>query len=180
LISSTTRNLEEEVRAGRFRADLYYQISAVSLPIPPLRQRKEDIPAFVELFLAKYSTLLGRPHPHLDSEDFVLLQGSPWPGNIRELENMMRKIVVLNDPKAVLSQLSVQMSESPSTATWGKSSGLKTAARAASHRTERQLILETLARTRWNRKLAAQELQISYKSLLCKLKQIHTEEQEEG
>jgi len=179
LISSTTRNLEEEVRAGRFRADLYYQISAVSLTIPPLRQRKEDIPAFVELFLMKYSTLLGRPRPHLDSQDFILLQGSPWPGNIRELENMIRKIVVLNDPKAVLSQLAVQMNESPSTVTWGKTFPLKTAARAASHRTERQLILETLARTRWNRKRAAQELQISYKSLLYKLKQIRTDTEEQ-
>jgi len=179
LISSTNRNLEEEVRAGRFRADLYYQISAVSLPIPPLRQRKEDIPAFAELFLVKYSTLLGRPRPHLDAQDFALLQGCPWPGNIRELENMMRQIVVLNDPKAVLSQLTVQMNESPSTVTSGKASPLKTAARAASHRTERQLILETLARTRWNRKRAAQELQISYKSLLYKLKEIRTDTEEQ-
>lgn len=178
LISSTTRNLDEEVKAGRFRADLYYQISAGSLRLPSLRQRKEDIPAFVELFLGKYSTLLGRARPHLDSQDFVLLQGFSWPGNIRELENVVRRIVVMNDPKAVLSQLALQMNESPVSVSPGKSSPLKTAARAASHRTERQLILETLARTRWNRKRAAQELQISYKSLLYKLKQIHSEEQE--
>lgn len=178
LISSTTRNLDEEVKAGRFRADLYYQISAGSLRLPSLRQRKEDIPAFVELFLGKYSTLLGRTRPHLDSQDFVLLQGFSWPGNIRELENVVRRIVVMNDPKAVLSQLALQMNESPVSVSPGKSSPLKMAARAASHRTERQLILETLAKTRWNRKRAAQELQISYKSLLYKLKQIHSEEQE--
>ena len=178
LISSTARNLDEEVKAGRFRADLYYQISAGSLRLPSLRQRKEDIPAFVELFLGKYSTLLGRTRPHLDSQDFVLLQGFSWPGNIRELENVVRRIVVMNDPKAVLSQLALQMNECPVSVSPGKSSPLKMAARAASHRTERQLILETLARTRWNRKRAAQELQISYKSLLYKLKQIHSEEQE--
>lgn len=178
LVSSTARNLEEEVRAGRFRADLYYQISAVSVPLPALRQRKEDIPTFVELFLAKYSALLGRPRPRLDSQDFVLLQGFPWPGNIRELENVVRKIVVMNDPRAVLSQLAAPTNGSPISVTPGKTSPLKTAARAASHRTERQLILETLAKTRWNRKRAAQELQISYKSLLYKLKQIRAEEQE--
>ncbi len=178
LISSTTRNLEEEVRARRFRADLYYQISAVSVPLPPLRQRKEDIPAFVELFLVKYSTLLARPRPHLDSQDFAALQEFSWPGNIRELENLVRKIVVMNDSKAVVSQLGLQMNESPVSVTSGKASPLKTAARAASHRTERQLILETLTKTRWNRKRAAQELQISYKSLLYKLKQIRAEEQE--
>lgn len=177
LVSSTTRNLEEEVRGGRFRADLYYQISAVSLPLPSLRQRKEDIPEFVELFLAKYSTLLGRTRPHLDSQDFALLQGFAWPGNIRELENVVRQIVVMSDAKAVLSQLAAQI-EAPVSVTAGKASPLKTASRAASHRTERQLILETLARTRWNRKRAAQELQISYKSLLYKLKQIRAEEQE--
>jgi two-component system, NtrC family, response regulator AtoC len=178
LVSSTTRNLEEEVRGGRFRADLYYQISAVSLSLPSLHQRKEDIPEFVELFLAKYSTLLGRSRPHLDLQDFTLLQGLPWPGNIRELENVVRKIVVINDPKAVLAQLAAQANETPVSVATGKASPLKTASRAASHRTERQLILETLARTRWNRKRAAQELQISYKSLLYKLKQIRAEEQE--
>jgi two-component system, NtrC family, response regulator AtoC len=178
LVSSTCRNLEEEVRGGRFRADLYYQISAVSLSVPSLRQRKEDIPEFVELFLAKYSSLLGRSRPHLDSQDFALLQGLPWPGNIRELENVVRKIVLINDSKAVLSQLAAQANEIPISAATGKASPLKTASRAASHRTERQLILETLARTRWNRKRAAQELQISYKSLLYKLKQIRAEEQE--
>ena len=178
LISSTTRNLEEEVKAGRFRADLYYHMSAVTVPVPPLRQRKEDIPAFVELFLMKYSTLLDRPRPHLDSQDFALLEGFCWPGNIRELENMVLKVVVVNDPKAVLSQLAAKMAESPFAVSTGKISPLKTAARAASHRTERQLILETLAKTRWNRKRAAQELQISYKALLYKLKQIRADEQE--
>ena len=177
-ISSTARNLEEEVRAGRFRADLYYQISAVSVTLPPLRRRTEDIPAFVELFLAKYSTLLGRPRPHLDSQDFVLLQRSSWPGNIRELENVVRKIVVLNDPKAVLSQYAVHMTDIHITQATAKTSSLKRAARVASDRTERQLILEALARTCWNRKRAAQELQISYKSLLNKLKQIRIEEQQ--
>ena len=177
LISSTTRHLEQEVTAGRFRADLYYQISVVSVPLPPLRQRREDIPAFLELFLTKYSTLLGRPRPHLDAQDLALIEGFCWPGNIRELENVVMKIVVLNDPKVVLSQLDLKIPAPPS----GVSAGtlpLKTAARAASHRTERQLILETLAKTRWNRKRAAQQLQISYKALLYKLKQIRAEEQE--
>jgi two-component system response regulator AtoC len=178
LISSTTTNLEERVRAGLFRADLYYQISAVSVPLPPLRQRREDIPAFVELFLLRYASLFGGPRPHLESLDYTLLQECSWPGNIRELENVVRKIVATNDPEAVLSELRIQVNEAATSPLSGKVSPLKKAARAASHRTERQLILETLARTRWNRKRAAQELQISYKSLLYKLKQICAEEQE--
>ena len=176
-IASTTRNLEEEVRNGLFRADLYYQITAASITLVPLRRRAEDIPAFVELFLMKHSTLLGRPRPHLDSEDFVVLQKYSWPGNIRELENVVRRIVALNDPKAVLSPLLLRMNDTPITHHLGKTFPMKAAARAAYDRTQRQLILDTLAKNYWNRKRAAQELQISYKSLLNKLKQMRAEEE---
>ena len=166
------------MRAGQFRADLYYQISAATLSLPPLRQRTEDIPALVEFFLVKYSALLGRTRLHFDLQDFTLLQRFPWPGNIRELENVVRKIVALNDPKAVFSELAVQMNGSPFTGAAGEIPPLKMAARAASHRTEREVILQTLARTRWNRTRAAQELRISYSSLRAKLKQILPTQQE--
>lgn len=178
IISSTTRNLEDEVRAGRFRAELYYRINGVCLHLLPLRQRKEDIPSLTELFLAKYSALLGQAQPRLDSEDLDLLQEHTWPGNIRELENVIRKIVILSDPKAVLAELLHASQETDSPRPPVKGSALKAATRAASRRAERQLILDALTRTRWNRKRAAQELQISYKSLLYKLKEIGTEESE--
>jgi DNA-binding NtrC family response regulator len=183
VVSSTTKNLEDEVRAGRFRTELYYRINGIFLHVPPLRQRKEDIPALAELLLMKHAVLLGQPRPRLDSRDLDLLQEHSWPGNIRELENVVRKIVALNDAKTVLSELVQAPIEPPSSSPAATGSVLKAATRAASRRAERQLILDALTRTRWNRKRAAQELQISYKSLLYKLKEIGPEEQsktEEG
>jgi two-component system response regulator AtoC len=176
LISATTRNLEEEVRAGRFRSELYYRINGACLRLLALRERKEDILAFGEFFLMKHSTLLGRPRPHLDAQDRLAINEYSWPGNIRELENVMKRIVVLGDAKAVLLELKAAPMETRSSQAGAKKSVLKSAARAASFRAERELILEVLARTRWNRKRAAQELQVSYKSLLYKLKQIKSEE----
>jgi two-component system response regulator AtoC len=176
IISSTTRTLEEEARAGRFRAELYYRISGSCLRLPSLRERKEDIPALADLLLKKHSSLLGQPCPDLNADDYSILQSHSWPGNIRELENVARKIVVLNDPSIVLSEFSSNSAEPRSPALAAKGSILKAATRAASRRAERQLILDALAKTRWNRKRAAQELQISYKALLYKLKEIGADE----
>lgn len=179
LISSTSRNLEEEMRAGRFRNELYYRINGASLRIPPLRQRREDIPLLVHFFVAKHSVLLGRPQPAMNARVMNLLQEYSWPGNIRELENAVKKIVVLGDPQIAVADLVTAAEYEPRPApAILRGSPLKAAARAASHQAERQLILEALARTRWNRKRAAQELQISYKSLLYKLKQIGADEPE--
>ena len=179
LISSTSRNLEEEMRAGRFRNELYYRIDGASLRIPPLRQRREDIPVLVHFFLAKHSALLGRSQPGVNARVMNLLQEYSWPGNIRELENAVKKIVVLGDPQIAVADLVTAAEYEPRPAPpILRGSPLKAAARAASHQAERQLILEALTRTRWNRKRAAQELQISYKSLLYKLKQIGADEPE--
>lgn len=178
VISSTTKNLDQEVHEGRFRAELYYRINGVCLRLPPLHERKEDIPALVELFLTKHAALLGQPRPRLDLQDQNLLQEHVWPGNIRELENVIRKIVILHEPKAVLSELLQVPNEPYPVHPATKGSSLKAATRAASRLAERRLILDALTRTRWNRKRAAQELQISYKSLLYKLKEIGTEEED--
>jgi two-component system, NtrC family, response regulator AtoC len=178
LVSSTTLDLEAEVSAGRFRPELLYRLKGASLHLLPLRERKEDVPAFSELLLEKHSALQGRPRPNLDSDDFSLLQEWHWPGNIRELENVIKQMVISNDPKGVLSELLASPSReqhlhAPSgNGTFAGGSALKAATRAASRRVEEQLILDALAKTRWNRKRAAQDLQISYKSLLSKLKQI--------
>jgi two-component system response regulator AtoC len=178
LISATTLNLDEETRAGRFRAELFYRINGVSLRLPALRQRKEDIPELVDLFLNKQAAILGRRRPVMDGEDLSILREFSWPGNIRELENVVKKIVVLNDAKAVLSELGACQVAIPPSNVLSGGSPLKAATRAASAGAERQLILDALNRTRWNRKRAAQELQISYKALLYKLKRIGTNEPE--
>ena len=164
LISATTRNLEEEVRSGRFREELYYRLNGVCLRLPPLRHRKEDIPGLVDFFSARYAVQLGRPKPLLSSRTLQSFLDYSWPGNIRELENAVRKIVALGDEK--LLQVDIE------TASLGERPSLKQAARAASRQAERELILKALERTHWNRKRAARELQISYKALLYKLKQI--------
>jgi DNA-binding NtrC family response regulator len=87
LICGTSRDMEGEVRAGRFREDLYYRISGVTLRLPPLRQRKEDIPQLVSFFLAKYASDFHRPVPALSAQTKQLFADYAWPGNLRELED---------------------------------------------------------------------------------------------
>jgi two-component system, NtrC family, response regulator AtoC len=179
LISTTNRNLDEEMRAGRFRSELYYRISGVCLRLPPLRDRKEDIPLLVEFFLDKHAAQFGRSRPSLSPQTMQIFLDHPWPGNIRELENVVKEIVALGDERLAVAELGVPISERKKTpATAVRSYSLKAAARAASREAEREMIMQALARTRWNRKRAAQELQISYKSLLYKLKQIGFQDSE--
>jgi two-component system response regulator AtoC len=177
LISTTSRNLDDEMNAGRFRRELYYRMNGVSLRLPPLRERKEDIPSLAEFFLSKHAVQFARTPPALSSRALGRLVDYSWPGNIRELENVMKKIVALNDENLALSELirtAGGFATPPAVETHSLS--LKVAARAASREAERELILKALGRTRWNRKRAAMELQISYKSLLYKLKQIGLED----
>jgi two-component system response regulator AtoC len=168
LISSANQELGREVSSGRFRSELYFRINGVCLRLPPLRKRTEDVPAFMEYLLAKHSSELKRKSPQVSEEIMDFLVGHDWPGNIRELENLARKMVALGDPSAAVEELRVAslkvMQEDKS------NHSLKVAARAASRQAERELILKALDRTHWNRKRAAQELQISYKSLLHKIK----------
>lgn len=171
-ISSTSRNLEKEVEAGRFRRELYFRINGVILRLPPLRERKEDIPVLLEYFLAKHSNELKKNTPELSSEARELLVSYDWPGNIRELENVAKKIIAVGDPTRALGDLRAARVALPVNGESEAVSSLKVAARAASRRAERELILKALEQTHWNRKRAARELQISYKSLLYKIKQI--------
>lgn len=181
VISSTARNLDEEMRAGRFRSELYYRISGVCLRLPPVRERREDIPLLVEHFLTRHAMELDRPRPSVSARTLRTMLDYSWPGNIRELENVVKKIVALGDGDLNLAEPPPQAAGAvPATAAQSRESSLKAAARAASREAEKQLILDTLAKTRWNRKRAAQELQISYKSLLFKLKQIGLHDSDEN
>jgi DNA-binding NtrC family response regulator len=172
LISSTSRNLETETAAGQFRRELYFRLNGVCLRLPPLRERKDDIPALANYFRLKYASELKRETPTLSAEVMEFLTAHEWPGNIRELENAIKKMVILGDTKMALQDLRTAARNQPDTTGGARFSSLKTAARAASRRTEREMILKALERTHWNRKRAAQELQISYKSLLYKIKEI--------
>jgi two-component system, NtrC family, response regulator AtoC len=170
LITSTCRNLEEEIESGRFRRELYFRINGVCLRLPPLRERWEDIAVLMQHFLLKHAAELRREVPVVSAQEMEFLATYDWPGNIRELENLARKIAVLGDSRKVIEDLP----DKPKTETSipkERSCSLKVAARAASRQAERDMISLALERTRWNRKRAARDLQISYKSLLYKIKQ---------
>jgi two-component system response regulator AtoC len=171
LICGSACDLEAEVRAGNLREDLYYRISGVCLRLPPLRQRREDIPVLMEHFLRKYGRDFQRTVPALSEETHRLFQEYSWPGNVRELENAAKAIVALGDETVAMGGLRAMLLR-PDAGGSGSRVSLKQASRAASREAEKQIILRVLTRTRWNRRRAAAELQISYKALLYKLKQM--------
>jgi two-component system, NtrC family, response regulator AtoC len=177
LICGSAHNLEAAVRAGNLREDLYYRVSGVCLRLPPLRQRREDIPILVEHFLRKCGRDFQRPVPALSEETQRLFQEYSWPGNVRELENAAKAIVALGDEGVAMGGLRAMLLRPDHGGSGGRVS-LKQAARAASREAEKEIILRALTRTRWNRRRAAQELQISYKALLYKLKQMGCSEYE--
>jgi two-component system response regulator AtoC len=171
LICGSARDLEAEMKAGNLREDLYYRISGVCLRLPPLRQRREDIAMLMEHFLRKYGRDFQRAVPVLSEETHRLFDEYSWPGNVRELENAAKAIVALGDERVAMGGLRAMLLR-PDSGGNGSRVSLKQAARAASREAEKEIILRVLTRTRWNRRRAAQELQISYKALLYKLKQM--------
>jgi two-component system response regulator AtoC len=177
LISTSRRNLEEDLRTGKFAQELYFRLNGVSVRIPALRERKEDIPDLAKFFLTKYSIIFERDLPATTDELFARLVNYSWPGNVRQLENAMKKIVATGDVDVALADL-VEVSQDSAKSVGGSIPSLKATARAASRHAERELISRALTRTHWNRKKAALELQISYKALLYKLKQLGLEDSE--
>jgi two-component system response regulator AtoC len=171
VIGGSSCDLERDVRDGGFHEDLYYRLSGVCLRIPPLRRRKEDIPELMSFFLARYSEVFHRAAPPLSASTRQLFMDYSWPGNLRELEAAARAIVAVGDESVAMGGLRSMLARPDNGSNGGRVS-LKEVARAASREAEKELILKALTRTRWNRRRAAQELQISYKALLYKLKQI--------
>lgn len=169
-IATATRNLDEEVERGLFRPELYFRMNGVCLRLPPLRARSEDVQELMEHFLAKHAQQQERDVPTLADEEKAFFRTYDWPGNIRELENVARKIVLFADPRAVIAELRMPAAgrRSPSET---RNHSLKVVARAASRQAERAMIKEALERTHWNRKQAAKDLRVSYKSLLYKIKE---------
>jgi len=172
LISTTTRNVDREIGLGRFRRELYFRINGVSIKLPPLRERKEDIAVLAEYFLEKHAVEAGKRTPVLSQEEEELLRTYDWPGNIRELANLSRKVVALGQSRLAMSELKRSAPAQTKTVEFLKNESLKVVAKEASRVAERDLILRALERTHWNRKQAARELQVSYKALLYKIKQM--------
>ncbi len=138
IVATTNRNLEEEVRKGRFRKDLYYRLNVFPITVPPLRQRKEDIPLMVQAFIERYSRKLGKEITSILKETMKALQDYPWPGNVRELESIIERAVILC-PGPVL-----QLADKLEISSLPLSSTMRTL-----EETERNQILKILSETRW-------------------------------
>jgi two-component system response regulator AtoC len=185
IIAATNRNLEEAVRKGDFREDLYYRLNVVTIQIPPLRERIDAIPLLVEHFLRMYNDQYNKNLEKLSPEMMRTLMQYHWPGNVRELENMIKRMVVLGSEQTVIQELgqakapsvSVDESEELDLARLGvdlaegEDLDLKAISKRASQIAEKKVIERVLHLTRWNRKEAAERLQISYKALLYKMKE---------
>jgi len=169
VIASTNRKLELAVKAGTFRDDLYYRLNVVSVTVPPLRERREEIPVLTDYFLRKYSEEYNRQMTTLSAQTRALFQSYQWPGNIRELENFVKRIVVLESEEFFALELQQQPQDRSTRATSPASGGLKQLAREAAREAEHVAILATLQQTQWNRAETAKLLQISYKTLLYKM-----------
>ncbi len=177
VLASTNRNLQEMVAAGRFREDLFYRLNVVPIMLPPLRERKGDIPLLVQAFFDKQKKRNNRPELHLEPAVVERLTGHPWPGNIRELENLMERLALLAEgPAVTTADLPSEFATPPSgvvvSAMEWSESGLKDLVRRETSRIERDLILKALLNTDGNVTRTAQLLRISRKGLQLKMKEL--------
>jgi len=168
VLASTNRKLSEAVAKGQFREDLYYRLNVVSIEIPPLRERPQDVPMLCRYFVQKYADRYESSVRELPTQLLEAATRYHWPGNIRELENVIRRFLILPDLEATLRTL--QAHDMPELVAPEQKPALKRIANQAAEQVERELVLRTLSQTNWNRKRAAQELGICYKALLNKLK----------
>ncbi|MGH9607962.1 MAG: sigma-54-dependent transcriptional regulator [Terracidiphilus sp.] len=176
LLFGSSRELSEEVKSLRLREDFYCFISGVTLRIPPLRHRKSEILGIADTFLAQYSKQFDRPRPVLCAEIIRFLMDHTWPENLAELQTAIKTLVAIGDQSVSL----VALKAATPTVRWNghrRSRSLKEATRSASIQIERQMITEVLGSTGGNRKRAADELGISYKALLYKIKQFGVEDE---
>ena len=208
VIAATNRDLTTMIRAGQFREDLYYRLQVIEIRVPPLRERREEIPTLVEFFLRRYAERYGRPLLKPSPTLLSALSTYQWPGNIRELENMMKRFVILRDEGQLLAELLARARSAdragraartvgsggrgrrdrrapagtraprprpPSTARRpmpsAEAAKLPDLARAAAISAEREAIQNALDHFRWNRRKAAAQLGVSYKTLLNKMKE---------
>lgn len=174
ILAATNKNLEECMKMGTFRTDLYYRLNVIEIHIPPLRKRKEEIPILCDYFLKKYRKKYSSEVKPISKKLMDLFLQYDWPGNIRELENLIKRLVILGDETAIWSELSKRMSQSSGIDLRREIQrgelDLKKIKRYASLEAEREVILNVLQQTNWNQTRAAKILKISYKTLLYKMK----------
>lgn len=172
LICASNRELRREIETGSFRSDLLYRINVISVTLPPLRDRREDIPYLAESLRETFNRRFKREAKPLSRETLHLLQHREWPGNIRELENCVARYVILGSEEAFFSERDDKRNE-PLTyeATPDGKIPLKRISQQVTRRMERELILKVLQANHWNRRKTAEALKISYRALLYKVRQ---------
>ena len=179
ILAATNSNLDQALKDGSFREDLYYRLNVVNLDIPPLRERKEEIASLSKHFLEKLGPQYGTIVTSLPEELEKLLGSYNFPGNVRELENLVKRYVVLQDAESIRAELESkmthgvseeidEMAESYLQASDGEVD-LKVISKKAAAVAEKDMITKTLRRLQWNRWKAAKELKVSYKTLLTKI-----------
>src|SRR5215469_6645301 len=171
VVCATNRKLEEEIENGTFRQDLFYRINVVNLYMPPLRERRSDIELLVNYFLEYYNRKYNCKARPLSPELMEVLGKYHWPGNIRELENLIKRYVILGTEDVISSDLQPRDADllTPEINFDGPIS-LKKLTRQATRALERKIILKVLHNHHWNRKQAARTLNISYRALLYKIR----------
>jgi two-component system response regulator AtoC len=170
LLCATNRDLEQEVKEGRFRQDLYYRIHVFRLKLPPLRERLEDIPALAEFFRQNFQVQFAMKAQPIPPEICEYLQNLAWPGNLRELSNMIARYVLIGPEAAANAENFANKDRSALEEPDGTPLPLKKLAKNAMKQMERNVILETLHANQWNRRKTAQELKISYRALIYKIR----------
>jgi len=204
VVAATNRNLEMMLQRGEFREDLYYRLKVIEVTVPPLRERRSEIQHLTGFFMDRYARRYNRPSRHLTDELAQLFQQYEWPGNIRELENMIKRIVILQDEQLVVREITRSARPAPAYARVGVAPGavvadelddfeeaadedeaqpevsvatapagsrLADVAKTAAVKAERMIIEDTLQQVHWNRRRAAEQLGVSYKTLLNKIKE---------
>jgi len=174
IISATNRHIEEKVKRGEFRDDLYYRLNVVPIHISPLRERKEDIPVLVEYIIRKLNKKLNRNVKFLPKDVLDRLKDYRLPGNVRELENMLERAFILSgDDKISIENFPMLNSyDYDNTKDNDRITSLKEISRDAKRKAERKAIIEALGKTKWNRVKAARLLDIDYKTLRKKIKEL--------
>ena len=171
VVCATNRKLEQEVENGTFRSDLFYRINVVNLHLPPLRERATDIPELVAYFLEHHNRKYNCRAKPLSGEMTAVLRKYHWPGNIRELENLIKRYVILGNEEVITADLAPPSSDffNADIPLDGQIS-LKKLTRQAVRELERKVILKVLQNHHWNRKKTARSLSISYRALLYKIR----------
>ena len=177
ILAATNIDIPEALATKRLREDLYYRLNAFTLQLPPLRERKEEVPILLKHFMSRMSERYARPPLPLSPTMLQACQDYAWPGNLRELNNFIKRFLILGDEKLAIAELQPKVDSNGARfdSAPGKTNeamgGLKSLARSAKDEAEAEAITKALDETNWNRKQAAALLKISYKALLYKIRQ---------